>query len=331
MQVTRIAPSAPLAPWLRCYTIVETASAGMTRTLLPERGLVIGFRFAGAAHLEVGGVRRSLDGTSVTGIQPTTRRMHTEARSGIVLAMFRPAGAMRFFDAPLDALFGGTHTLDALVPPAELRRVEDQIGSARDHAARIAHLERFLRARLRPAADPVVTAAVAAIGATHGTLRIAALARRLGISQDPLEKRFRRAVGTSPKQLASLVRLLGVIDPTWEPRGRPAGRPTNPTWEPAGGEPSGTPGRAPGDPTWEPAGPARPGPGDPTWEPAAGRRPAPSSDGGGAPWSRRAIAAGYFDQSHFNRAFRALTGASPRAFFATGGAFCGEAHPREAR
>jgi AraC-like DNA-binding protein len=39
----------------------------------------------------------------------------------------------------------------------------------------------------------------------------------------------------------------------------------------------------------------------------------------GASLTRLAADAGFFDQSHFNRALRAATGASPRAFFGAGG------------
>ena len=257
MQVTRLAPSARLAPFVRGFTIVETTAAA-TRALLPERGLVIGFRFRGAAYLRDDRGPQRVANASITGIQGATRHMATAAHSGVVLAMFRPAGAMRFFAAPLHELFGRTRALDELVPRAELACVEDQVAAARDTAERVPHLERFLLARLSPAADPVVEAAVAAIGAAHGTIRIAPLARRLGISQDPLEKRFRRAIGASPKQLASLVRLQRVI----------------------------------------------------------------ASPPAGASWSERAIAAGYFDQSHFIREFRAMTGQAPTQFFRAG-AFCG--------
>lgn len=257
MQVTRLAPSARLAPFVRGYAIVETREAA-TRALLPERGLVIGFRFAGAADLVEGGVARRVADAAITGIQGTTREMHTAAGSGIVLAMFAPAGARRFFAAPLHELFGQTGALEDLVPRAELARIGGRIADAHDHAARIAELERFLLARLASEADPVVDAAVAAIDAARGVVRIATLARRLGISQDPLEKRFRRAVGASPKQLARLVRLQHVID---DPRA-------------------------------------------------------------GASWSARAVAAGYFDQSHFIREFRAMTGMAPTRFFEPG-RFCG--------
>jgi len=36
-------------------------------------------------------------------------------------------------------------------------------------------------------------------------------------------------------------------------------------------------------------------------------------------WSRLALAAGYFDQSHFIREFRSVTGEAPERFFRAGG------------
>jgi methylphosphotriester-DNA--protein-cysteine methyltransferase len=56
-----------------------------------------------------------------------------------------------------------------------------------------------------------VGAALRAIHADPGALRVGALALDLGMSVDGLEKRFRRAVGASPKQLASIVRLRRAI------------------------------------------------------------------------------------------------------------------------
>jgi len=176
----------------------------------------------------------------------------TAAGSGVVLAMFRETGAARFLAGPLHELSGRTLALDALVPRGELAALQERIVDAPDHRRRIACLEQFLLARLRPEpADPLAAAAVAAIQRTHGVLRIAALAHELGISQDPLEKRFRRIVGGSPKQLASILRVRRAIQL----------------------------GRA------------------------------------GATWSTVACQAGYFDQSHFIREFRAIAGMPPTRFF----------------
>lgn len=254
--MTELAPSARLAPFIERFTIVE-ARDEVTRVLLPARGLTLGIRYAGAASLVVGDRATRIADAAITGVYGAVRQMRTHAHSGIVLAMFRATGAARMFAAPLHELFGQTLALDTLVPRADVTRVIDQVAAQPDHRARIAVLDDFLFARLTVAADPIVAAAVRAIEATRGAIRISALADTLGLSQDPLEKRFRRAVGASPKQLASLVRVRHAID----------------------------------------AGTA------------------------GAPWSRVAHEAGYFDQSHFIREFRAMTGEPPTRFFRSA-AYC---------
>lgn len=59
--------------------------------------------------------------------------------------------------------------------------------------------------------DPLVAAAVALIERTEARMRIEELARRIGLSQSALERRFRRFVGASPRRFASLVRLQNVL------------------------------------------------------------------------------------------------------------------------
>jgi AraC-like DNA-binding protein len=183
------------------------------------------------------------------------RRIRTSAGGGILLAKFHLAGAAQFFAEPLDELSGATQPLDLLLPPSELDRLVTRIAEAPSHPLRVAILEQLLIARLRNGPpDAIVTAAARAIESSRGAIRIRALARALAISQDPLEKRFRRQVGSTPKQLASLVRLRAAI--------------------------------------------------------AACRT--------GVPLARVAHQAGYYDQSHFIRDFRALTGEPPGRFLRSG-------------
>ncbi len=59
--------------------------------------------------------------------------------------------------------------------------------------------------------DKLVLAALAIIHKSKGNIRIKELTEQLHISQSPLEKRFRQAVGAPPKKFASLVRLKYVI------------------------------------------------------------------------------------------------------------------------
>jgi AraC-like DNA-binding protein len=254
MQVTVLAPSARLAQFVARYIVVE-AGEDTTRVLLSERGLFLGVRYAGAATLLENGGATRLANATVTGIHSSARRMLTHAGGGIVLALFEPAGASRFLRVPLHELFGAHVPLDALLPRLEVELLGEQLASQPDHARRVSVLEAFLLAQLsNEETDPVALAAVRAIESSRGALRIASLARELGIRQDPLEKRFRRAVGASPKQLASIVRLHHAIDI--------AKRSAN--------------------------------------------------------WAQVAHDAGYFDQSHFIREFRAMTGEPPTRFFRAG-------------
>ena len=96
-----------------------------------------------------------------------------------------------------------------------------------------------------------MSAALRAIGAAAGAIRVRTLAQDLGISQDALEKHFRRIVGATPKQFATIVRLRQAVEPS---------------------------------------------------------RQSPSL-------TALALDAGYYDQSHFIRDFRAITGDAPGHFF----------------
>ena len=257
MKVTSLKPGDRLAPFVRDFTVVET-DVEATRVLMPDTALMLGIRFSGSATQLDADPPGPLPDATIAGLRTTARLMRTSARGGIVLAAFREGGAAQFLDLPFHELHGETAALDDLIARAEVDRVQSRIAEATGHARRVAIFEEFLLARQRPrTADRVVAEAVALIRRTRGTVRIGELARHLGISRDPLEKRFRRAVGASPKQYASILRLRHVVRALQS----------------------------------------------------------------GASFTRASIDAGYFDQAHFNRHFRAVTGTAPGRFF-DDGAYC---------
>jgi AraC-like DNA-binding protein len=59
--------------------------------------------------------------------------------------------------------------------------------------------------------DPVARAAAAQIQERHGAVRMEELARGAGLSLSALERRFRKAVGATPRKFASVVRLRHVL------------------------------------------------------------------------------------------------------------------------
>ena len=180
------APSAPLAPFVREFMIVDVGEE-TTRLRLPEPGLVLGVRYRGWASLVAGDRVTRLPEVSLAAMSATARQMRTSAGGGVVLARFHPGGAAQFFPEPLHDLFGTTVALDQLLPAGQVDRIHAAVSQATSDRERVAALQAFLLARLRPVPpDPLVVAAVRALQQARGGLPIRALARQLGISQDPL-------------------------------------------------------------------------------------------------------------------------------------------------
>ena len=246
-----VPPHPALAPFVRYLMIVEVHDE-VRRLRMPEPGLVLAIRYQGSASLlRSDEEEQRIPDVALTGMTVRAREMRTSANGGVVLARFRPGGASRFFGAPLHELFGKSAALEELVPRRVVARVHDRVGTARDDGERVRAVEELLFAQQRPRPDPLVMAAVQRLSRPEDGERIHAVARDLGSSLDAFEKRFRRVVGCTPKQFASLMRLKKAID---------------------------------------------------------GYRP-------GVLLTRLALEAGYFDQAHFSRELRAVTGKAPREFF----------------
>jgi AraC-like DNA-binding protein len=197
---------------VRCFEVIETTEE-MTRTLLPDTGLVVGLRYAGSATSLEAEVPRVSPDSAIVGLRSTARRMCTSAGGGMIVARLRPGRAGRFFGDSVHELFGETLSLEEVAPAREVARAASGIVGARDDGERVAIFEALLLAIARPwRSDALVLRALGAIDESCGSVRMSALARAAGLSQDAFEKRFRRAVGATPKQYASIVRLRRAVE-----------------------------------------------------------------------------------------------------------------------
>jgi AraC-like DNA-binding protein len=203
------APSPKLASFVREIMIVEVEQE-TTRLRLPEPGFVLGIRYGGVAHIG----DRALPDLTLTGMSTHAWPMRTSAGGRIAMVRFHPGGAAPFFANPLHLVFGKSVALDSVLPHrADLDRVHTRVVEAKNDRERVSALEDLLLHRFeRSNEDVLVTKAVRLITESRGHIQVQALVRQLAISQDPLEKRFRRIVGASPKQLASMIRLRHAID-----------------------------------------------------------------------------------------------------------------------
>lgn len=199
------APHPALAPFVRDLMIVEVGNE-VRRVHLPEPGLVLAVRYRGFATVD----DQRVPDVALTGVTPRVRDMCTSANGGVVLVRFRPGGAARFFAEPLHELLGASTPLADLVSPHAVARVHRRVGEARRDDERIRAVEELLLARPLRSPDALVAAAIERL--RDPTTSVRTVAAALGLSVDAFEKRFRRTVGCSPKQFASLVRLRTAVD-----------------------------------------------------------------------------------------------------------------------
>ena len=218
MKIRTYYPGDILKPFVSAYTIVETLQE-RTFNVLPDTGLVLGFQFQGRLSHLAADKELLLDSAGVTGLTDQYKTFKNEAGTGTLLVYFKEAGAAHFFRQPLYELFRESVSLDHFMLRSELLLLEEQLREAQTDPAKIQVIERFLIARLRVVEpDKLVVAALEYIHRSKGNIRIAELARLLHSSQSPLEKKFRQAVGASPKKFASVVRLKHAIQ-NYQPGG----------------------------------------------------------------------------------------------------------------
>lgn len=212
MAFTTFIPRASLQPFVRQLAIQE-AEEQQTYKVLPGTGLVIGFQYNGRLGRVEGDATTPLSTAGITGLQDCYSVFTNTPHIGTVLVFFKEAGAAAFFKEPLHELFRQSISLDNFMLRSTLLLLEEQLREAKNAAARIDIVETFLLSRLHePAPDQLVLAALSLIHKSGGNIRIQQLAQQLHTSQSPLEKRFRKAVGASPKKFASIVRIKFAIN-----------------------------------------------------------------------------------------------------------------------
>lgn len=204
-------PADILRPFVKSFAIQEAAEASAYR-VLPDTGLVIGFQFKGRLARISGGSELPLAVSGISGLADQPRTFKNSPDIGTVLVFFTETGAAQFFTQPLHELFRESVSLDKFMLRSQLSCLEERLAEATSNPARIAVVEQFLVSRLRyTEPDKLVAAALSLIYKSQGAIRIRELAKQLHSSQSPLEKRFRQAVGATPKKFASIVRIKHVI------------------------------------------------------------------------------------------------------------------------
>lgn len=208
----RRTPSAPLRPYvLEIQGYSEEGGPPVTRKELPSgiitMILVFGPGFAIDDPCAPAG-RRPLDRSFVAGLHDSYAIVGSAGNALCMQIDFTPLGARRFLNIPMDLIAGQVVDLRELIQ-SEADGLEERLSAAPDWATRFEIVDRLLVERLsRPIRDhAVVEAALQAIIARNGEVRIGSLAQKFGHSRKHLATLFRREVGLTPKAFARVIRF----------------------------------------------------------------------------------------------------------------------------
>lgn len=200
-------PKPALAPYVGYY-LIAVSDGEEAHQVVPDTGLVMGFQLQGRLYKKNGTDWMPLSTEGITGLQDRVNSFASTRPTTSLLLYFKVGGAAAFFPQPLQELFGESIALDQLLLHSQLEALKAQLAEAAQNPERIRCIERFLMSRLKPIKpDPLVMAALALLHKTNGSIRIEAITRQLHTSQSPLEKRFRQAIGCTPKKFASLLQF----------------------------------------------------------------------------------------------------------------------------
>lgn len=205
-------PCDRLKPYVQQFIVSENSIA-QTYKVLPGTSLVMGFQYIGKLAYIQAQANIPLSSAGITGLMDAFRVFKNTAHTGTILVLFKETGAAHFFKEPVYTLFNESLALDHFFNRAQLSETEEKLAAASGDKQRINIVEQLLLAHLQEQSQDVLVAkAIAQIHQSNGTMSITQLARYLNISQSPLEKRFRKIVGASPKKFSSVVRIKHTLN-----------------------------------------------------------------------------------------------------------------------
>ena len=213
MRYAELLPCAELAPYIRCFWLLEgSAPSPLAERILPD-GCVEFIINVGDPFEQLNERGHAERQPRVFVVGPTTRALvvRPSTHVGVLGIRFLPGGARPFLLAPAGELADGIFELALLSPLAT--QIAERVQDVHDPSLRVPAVEEALIAVLRrahPLPDGVSTA-VRMILSTHGRVPVDHLASAQGISHRQLGRRFHETVGVPPKLLCRLVRFQSVF------------------------------------------------------------------------------------------------------------------------
>lgn len=211
MKFEEYKPTKLLKPFIKTYKIIESQNELVNR-VLPNTSFALAFRFKGQTAYLKDNKQLFLPTTTFSGLRKSVRLINYLPDSSTIIVLFKEIGVSAFFRGPFHEIYEKSVSLDSFFSQTEVSIIEEKLSEAENNTERITIIEQFLVSNLYSVkADDLISKAIAKIHETNGSIRMKELASMLCISQDAFEKRFRKTIGSSPKQFSSIIRMNAVI------------------------------------------------------------------------------------------------------------------------
>ncbi|MCF0064635.1 helix-turn-helix transcriptional regulator [Dyadobacter chenwenxiniae] len=204
-------PVSCLTPFVKAFVVVESADTFVNR-LLPDTSLVAAFRLHGQVHYQEQDSHTRLPTYSISGLRKSFKIARYDKNSANILVQFKEGGAAAFFDLPIHELLEANVALDNFFKFSELMFLSEQLEAAYSIEGKVNVVQQFLTTKLRrQEPDLLIAHSIEKIKMAKGIISVKDLAESLYVSMDVFEKRFRKVIGTTPKQFANIVRMKTLI------------------------------------------------------------------------------------------------------------------------
>ncbi len=132
--------------------------------------------------------------------------------TGIVIVRFTPWGAYTLFGEQLAQICNQIVDLELIWGRECLESLMDKVASASTHSVRARTVEKFVARRIsNQPIDALSMNSISALNAGWGKQRIDSLAQQFGLGRRQFNRRFKRQIGASPKQVARVLRSQKAI------------------------------------------------------------------------------------------------------------------------
>jgi len=211
MELKEYLPTDSLKPFIKSYRVIS-CKEGQVNRVLPNTSMALAFRISGQVSFSDHSASVVLPAITLSGLRKSARLIKYNPQTTTIVVLFKQSGARAFFGKGIHALYEQSISLDDWYPKGEVSCLEEQLHAVNDIRNKIAVIERFLLSKLLfPEEDKLVSEVMVRISTLCGIIRIKELAGHFSMSQDALEKRFRKITGTTPKQFCGIVRMNSII------------------------------------------------------------------------------------------------------------------------